>query len=167
MNTERRRGRWLLLLFAIILIAGCARPLRAPGQNDSKTGVWTGRLAVQVEGDSRQSFSASFELQGQPSAGQLKLFTPLGGTAAVLTWLPGSATLQSDGQTRQFESVDALLAEVAGTAIPVSALFDWLAGTQTLAPGWQADLSQLEQGRLRAQRLAPPPATDLRIVLDR
>jgi outer membrane lipoprotein LolB len=33
--------------------------------------------------------------------------------------------------------------------------------------GWKADLSLLNQGRLRAQRLEPPPPADLRLVLDR
>ncbi|HYF44056.1 MAG TPA: lipoprotein insertase outer membrane protein LolB, partial [Ramlibacter sp.] len=79
---------------------------------------------------------------------------------------PGSATLQSGGQTRQYESVDALVAAATGSSIPVAALFDWLAGVNTPVPGWQPDLSQLAQGRLRAQRLEPPPVADLRVVLE-
>jgi outer membrane lipoprotein LolB len=57
--------------------------------------------------------------------------------------------------------------EATGSAIPVAALFDWLEGRNTAVPGWQADLSELGQGRLRAQRMQPPPAADLRVVLDR
>jgi outer membrane lipoprotein LolB len=124
-------------------------------------------LALQVQDNQSQSFSAAFELRGEPQAGELSLFTPLGGTAAVLTWLPGSATLKSGGQVQQFESVDALVARATGSAIPIAALFDWLAGKNTPVVGWQADLSQLGEGRLRAQRLEPPPAADLRVVLDR
>ena len=160
------KGLWSLLV-ATFFIAGCASPARAPASFDPQTGPWTGRLAVQVQDQPGQSFSAAFELKGQPDSGELTLFTPLGGTAAVLNWAPGSATLRSGGQTRQFESVESLVAQATGSPIPVAALFDWLAGRDTAVPGWQADLSQLAEGRLRAQRLEPPPLADLRVVLDR
>lgn len=166
MSAHPRWAGWLLPI-ATIFIAGCAQPMRATGQNDLQKGPWTGRLALQVEDNQSQSFSAGFELRGLATAGELLLFTPLGGTAAVLSWAPGSATLKTNGQVRQFDSVEALVAQATGAAVPVIALFDWLAGTNTPVPGWQADLSQLGQGRLRAQRLEPPPAADLRVVLDR
>ena len=155
------------LLFAALLIAGCASPVRAPISSDPQTGPWSGRLALQVQDQPGQSFSAAFELKGRADSGELTLYTPLGGTAAVLNWAPGSATLRSNGQTRQFESVESLVAQATGSPIPVAALFDWLAGRNTPVPGWQADLSQLPDGRLRAQRLEPPPVADLRLVLDR
>jgi outer membrane lipoprotein LolB len=60
-----------------------------------------------------------------------------------------------------------LVAHATGAAIPVAALFDWLRGIDTPVAGWKADLSLLSQGRLRAQRLEPPPPADLRFVLDR
>ena len=87
-----------------------------------------------------------FELKGSARAGELTLFNPLGGTLAALAWGPGSATLRGNGQAREFDSVDALVAHATGSAIPVAALFDWLRGTNTPVPGWQADLSQLEAG---------------------
>ena len=124
-------------------------------------------MALQVEDNQSQSFSAGFELKGSARAGELTLFNPLGGTLAALSWSPGSATLLGNGEPRQFDSVDALVAHATGAAIPVAALFDWLRGTNTPVPGWQADLSQLEAGRLRAQRTQPPPPADLRVVLDR
>jgi len=124
-------------------------------------------MALQVQDNQSQSFSASFELKGQASAGELTLFTPLGSTAAVLTWSPGTAALQANGQARQAGSVDALVAQATGAAIPVAALFDWLAGINTPVAGWQADLSGMGEGRLRAQRTDPPPLADLRVVLDR
>ncbi|MEP6790686.1 MAG: lipoprotein insertase outer membrane protein LolB [Ramlibacter sp.] len=139
----------------------------AGGQNDNGKGVWAGRLGLQVESSPPQSFSAGFELKGNPKAGELALFNPLGGTLAVLSWDQDSATLRSGSQTSQFESLDALVSRVAGTAIPVAALFDWLAGTNTPVAGWQADLSQLAQGRIRAQRMDPAPAADLRLALER
>lgn len=164
--TGRRRRAALLALVATVLIAGCAHPTRATAPIDPKTGPWTGRLALQVQDQPGQSFSAGFELRGQAATGELTLLNPLGGAVAQLSWTPGSATLTSNGQTRQFESVDALVAAATGSSIPVAALFDWLAGVNTPVPGWQADLSQLPQGRLRAQRMEPPPVADLRVVLD-
>jgi outer membrane lipoprotein LolB len=119
-----------------------------------------------VENQPSQSFSAGFELRGRPDAGELKLHNPLGGTLAALNWGPGIATLRSGDTVRQFESIEALVAAATGTAIPVASLFDWLSGNNTAVPGWEADLSQLAQGRLRARRTAPPPVADLRLALD-
>jgi len=156
---------WLVAV-AALLIAGCATPPRPEVAPGSRSGPWSGRLALQVEDRQSQSFSAAFELSGNAQAGKLALSSPLGGTLAVLSWAPGSATLQNNGQTRQFESVDALVTHATGSAIPVAALFDWLRGANTPVPGWKADLSQLAQGRLHAERLEPPPHADLRVILD-
>ena len=162
------RGRflraWLLAALCALLLAACATPPRSivpPG-----TQVWTGRLALSVEGQASQSFSAGFELKGAPESGELSLFNPLGGTVAVLAWAPGSATLRSGGNTRQFDSLEALAQEATGAPIPIAALFDWLAGKATPVSGWQADVSQVEQGRLRARRVDPPPVADLRVAFD-
>ena len=124
-------------------------------------------MALQVADNPSQSFSAGFELRGSARSGELTLFTPLGGTLALLSWAPGAATLRASGQTRQFESVDQLAAQATGTAIPVAALFDWLAGVNTTVPGWQTDLSQVDKGRLHAKRTEPPPSADLRLAFDR
>ncbi|HYF42300.1 MAG TPA: outer membrane lipoprotein LolB, partial [Ramlibacter sp.] len=102
--------------------------------NDPQKGPWAGRLALQVQDQPGQSFSAGFELRGRADAGELTLLNPLGGVVAQLSWAPGSATLQSGGQTRQYESVDALVAAATGSSIPVAALFDWLAGVNTPVP---------------------------------
>lgn len=164
MKASRRLAGWLVVLAAFILV-GCATPARTPAPPG--TAVWSGRMALQVDNSSSQSFSGGFELKGSAHTGELTLFTPLGGTLAVLSWAPGSALLRSNGQTRQFDSVDALLTHATGAPIPVAALFDWLAGVNTSVPGWQADLSQLAQGRLRARRADPPPAADLRVAFER
>lgn len=154
---------WLLAAVCAFLLAACAtpRPVVAPG-----TQVWTGRLALTVEGQREQSFSAAFELTGAPAQGELKLSNPLGGTVAVLAWAPGSATLRSAGKTQQFDSLEALAQEATGAPIPIAALFDWLAGRATPVAGWQADVSQVAEGRLRARRVDPPPAADLRVAFD-
>ncbi len=150
-----------------MFIAGCAAPIRATYQNNQKNSFWSGRLAVTVDADPSQSFSAGFELKGNASAGELSLYNPLGSTLAMLAWAPGSATLRSDKQTRDFGSLDDLVRQAIGTAIPVAALFDWLQGIDTPVPGWQADLSQLARGRLVARRSVPTPTAELRLALEK
>lgn len=135
--------------------------------SSAKTDSWSGRLALQVDGSETQSFSATFELRGRAEAGELSLFSPLGSTLAVLQWSPGSATLRNGNDQRSFGSLDALAAQVTGTAIPIAALFDWLAGTPTPVPGWQPDLRQHDEGRISARRTDPLPTATLRVVFER
>ena len=161
---KRRRLLHLALGAGAALLAGCATPSRPSAPAD---GFWSGRMALQVDQQPAQSFSAIFELRGNARRGGLTLTSPIGSVLAELSWEPGTATLRTGGQTRQFGSVAALAQEATGTALPVQALFDWLAGMQTPVPGWQADLSELAQGRLRARRTDPAPAADLRVVLER
>jgi outer membrane lipoprotein LolB len=151
----------------LVLLVGCATPPKPTGPVDAVNGPWSGRLALQVEDKPSDSFSAGFELKGNAQAGELTLYSPIGGVLALLAWQPGSATLRAGGQTREFPSVDSLVAHVTGEAIPVAALFDWLRGRDTRVPGWRADLTQLSQGRLAAKRLEPRPEADLRLVLER
>jgi outer membrane lipoprotein LolB len=161
--TPRLRG-WIWALLCAFLLAGCAVPPRKPVPEGMQ--AWTGRLSLNVDGEAGKSFSAGFELRGAPEAGELGLFNPLGGTIALLSWGPGRATLQSNGSTRQFPSLEALAQEATGAPLPVAALFDWLAGKATPVEGWQPDVSQVTEGRLRAQRNSPPPAADLRVLLE-
>jgi outer membrane lipoprotein LolB len=159
--------RYVLLLFATFFIAGCATKSAAIATFPTES-QWNGRLALKVQGDPPQAFSADFELGGSPRSGLLAFYTPLGTTAARLQWAPGSASLLADGQTRTFASVEALVREVTGAEVPVEALFDWLRGTATTVPGWNVDLSALEAGRLFAAREDPAlPRIELRIVLQR
>lgn len=162
-----RRGfaRWCAAGVCALALAGCALPPKTPTAPGVQS--WTGRLALSVEGQQSQSFSAGFELKGAPEQGELSLFNPLGGTVAVLAWAPGSATLRSNGSTRQFPSLEALAQEATGAPLPVASLFDWLAGKPTPVPGWEADVSQVAEGRLRARRTDPPPPADLRVVFER
>jgi outer membrane lipoprotein LolB len=106
-----------------------------------------------------------FELRGNPAQGELVLNSPLGTSLAVLRWSPGEAVLDSGGQIRRFDSVDALVETATGAALPLPALFDWLAGKPTALDGWSADLSQHPEGRISASRTTPKPRVDLRIVL--
>lgn len=127
---------------------------------------WSGRLALQVEGSDRQSFAASFELRGTARQGELRLFTPLGSTVAVVDWNGQGATLRSGDDVRTFASLDALATSASGNPIPVAALFDWLRGQPSPVPGWTPDLRQLPEGRLVAHRTEPLPAMTLRVVLE-
>jgi len=164
----RRLGAWLLATLALLWLAGCAAPPRAP----EEPGVprWSGRLAVQIDSEPRQSVSAAFDLRGSPERGELSLFTPLGSTAAVMSWAPGRALLREEGRPPQdFVSLDALIDRVLGTPVPVPALFDWLRGTATAVAGWRAELSRQadgQVGRVVARRHEPAPLAELRIVLD-
>jgi outer membrane lipoprotein LolB len=152
---------------AALFMAGCATPQGAAVRSAGPSGAWNGRLALRVEGDEKQSFSALFDLRGSPSAGELALTTPIGNTLAVLQWSAGEALLKNGNQTRRYESVDALIEAATGAAIPVDALFGWLAGRDEPVPGWKADLSQYGNGRLQAMRYSPQPIADLRIVFER
>ncbi|WP_404300243.1 lipoprotein insertase outer membrane protein LolB [Alicycliphilus denitrificans] len=157
-----RRGRLVLAALSVALLAGCAQPPRpASGATDH----WSGRLAVQVEDGSAQSFSAGFELKGSPAMGALTLFNPLGNVIAELQWSPGRAVLNNGSETRQSISLQTLVHELTGSALPIDALFGWLKGEQVQATGWQADLSALDKGRLTATRHTPAPHTVLRVIL--
>jgi outer membrane lipoprotein LolB len=146
----------------LLALAGCAVSPTSPELSGPR---WSGRLALQIEGHPEGSFTASFDLRGSARAGELELFTPLGGTAAWLQWTPDRARLRAPGQPeRQAASLNDLLVQATGAPLPVAALFDWLAGVPSVADGWQVDLSGRAEGRLRARRLTAP-AADLRIVL--
>lgn len=157
-------GWRFMLAICALWLAGCAQPLqKAAADEDS----WSGRLALQVEGQDSQSFSAMFELRGNAKAGGLVLLSPLGNRLAQLDWKDGHAQLVSSQETRSSDSLDTLLQEVTGTRIPVTALFSWLQGTQAAAPGWRADLSGVADGRLVAHRDDPQPQATLRVALTR
>lgn len=152
--------RAALLLCALGLVA-CATPRTPPS-----TAFWSGRLALQVQSEPAQQWFANFELQGNADQGELLLLSPIGTSLAKLSWTPRAAQLEQGGRTLQGASLAQLSERLSGTPLPVAALFDWLLGKPSDAPGWQADLSGHDQGRLTAQRLQPSPAATLRIVLD-
>ncbi len=154
-------------LFATILIAGCAHPLRTAGTNDLKNRLWAGRISLQVHSEPAQSFSAGFELKGRPERGELTLISPLGNVLGVLRWSPFEAVLDSGNQKIQrFSSVDELMEQATGAALPLGALFAWLQGDNASVSGWSADLSRHGEGRITAKRAQPAPQADLRVVLD-
>lgn len=161
--TGTLRHRWMgWLVLCALWLAGCAQPMpSAPVEENS----WNGRIALQIDGQASQSFSAMFELRGTAQAGGLVLLSPFGNRIAQLDWKDGHAQLVSGQNTRTSDSLDTLLQDVTGTRIPVTALFSWLKGTQASAAGWQADLTGIADGRLTARRDDPQPTATLRIAL--
>lgn len=164
------KRRLLIALAAVFLACGCSTTAPPYGPPGSETAPWRGRIAVRIEADPNasesQSFSAAFELSGSAPAGALTLYTPIGTTAAALSWTPRTAVLKTNGDIQNFATLDALIKQVIGTEIPVAALFAWLAGENMNAAGWIADLSRQTDGRITARRLTPAPVAELRLVLE-
>lgn len=164
MSLIERRFKSLLHLVAVVaLLGGCANAPRIglPGEPS-----WSGRLALKVESDPPQSFSAGFDLRGSATAGELQLTSPLGTTLAKVFWQPGRAELQQGSRTLRRQNLDDLASEMGETSLPVSALFSWLQGESVVVSGWQADLSRQAEGKISAHRTSPPPVADLRIVFE-
>ena len=123
-------------------------------------------MALVVQSEPVQQLYGGFELQGTAQAGNLTLLSPLGNALAQVRWNARGAQLQQGTQVQEFGSLDQLMQQLTGAAVPLGALFAWLRGEAATVPGWQVDLSRLEDGRVNAQRTSPLPGADLRIVLD-
>ena len=153
---------WLLVLLTACVTPTPIRPVaQAPFDKQ-----WQGRLSVTVQSDPPRNMSAGFSLDGDARQGELNLFSPLGTTLATLQWNPATTQWLQGSQQRQYDSMAHLTEETTGAALPMDAMFDWLQGKATASPGWQADLSALNQGTLIARRLSPEPLVVLRIKLD-
>lgn len=158
----------LAALLVATLISGCTTAPRniAPG-TDVSTSYWQGRIAIKVLGDAPQSYSGDFELQGQPTQGQLSISTPLGTTLARMDWTANSARLLRGNREEFYPSLGELALRGTGVELPLAHMFDWLDGRPTATPGWEVDLSQYPDGRISAKRTEPSPPVELRIVLSR
>jgi outer membrane lipoprotein LolB len=154
------------VFIATFFIAGCAHQTGAKAINDAKNELWAGRISLQIQSEPPQAFFAAFELKGRAQQGELTLTSPIGSIVGIMRWSPGEAVLESGQGIKRFSSVDALLEQTTGAAIPIDALFDWLAGKNTSLNGWTADLAQQVTGKISARRTNPAPQADLRIVLD-
>ncbi len=154
-------------IWLLVLLAACATPTpsRSVAQAPSDK-QWQGRLSVTVQSDPPRNMSAGFSLDGDARQGELNLFSPLGTTLATLQWNPATTQWLQGSQQRRYDSMAHLTEETTGAALPMDAMFDWLQGKATASPGWQADLSALNQGTLIARRLPPEPLVVLRIKLD-
>jgi outer membrane lipoprotein LolB len=159
----RRRLNTGLLCLALGLSACASRPT-PPRSADEQ--FWSGRLALSIASEPAQSLSGGFELKTQAQSGELKLLSPLGNQLAQLDWAPGLARLDQGGKIYQQSSLDALLIQLTGSALPLLALIDWLQARPVQVSGWVADLSQLNNGRLHIQSEGQQPAVQLRLVLE-
>jgi len=166
MVSHRRRRALCAMLTLSALLGACAQIDQNRLRSDLAQRVWRGRLALRVESNPVQSFSAGLELRGDAQVGELLLFSPLGTTLLAVSWRPGQATLRRDGGAREFDSMSTLTQEALGADLPMNALFAWLAGDNARIAGWQADLSGLGSGRLAARRSEPAPAAELRLILE-
>lgn len=157
--------RRLVLCASVFLMVGCTTlsPREAPGKAPT---AWSGRLSMQLQTEPPKTFYASFELEGAAQAGELRLYDPLGGTLAVLSWNAQAATLRQAGQIRESESLDVLVREVVGAEVPLRVLFDWLAGVAVEVAGWQVEGVQGSDRRLHIRRSQPVPGVDLLLKLD-
>ena len=175
----------------VLALAGCATvpptpspasPASAAGDRPADGTFFAGRLAVavDVQGDAPpRAFSGSFELRGDATRGTLTLASPLGTAVAEGRWQPAEALLVTPRETRRYATLGELTRDALGEAVPLEALFDWLQGRPApgaasvpaergfLQLGWRVDTSGLADGRLQARRVAPEPAVDVRIRLDR
>jgi len=168
----QRRRITISALFAIINVAGCA-DLKGPRfNNDTTVTIWSGRLSIRTLPrsetglESRNTFHSEFELQGHEQQGELRLFTPLGSTAAVIRWTPQGAELLARGQTQLFGNLRQLIHKTLGVDLPVAALVSWLDGQPCNIAGWQVDLTEFSAGKIAAQRNTPEPIVELRLVLN-
>lgn len=164
-SSARLHGLLWFACVSLLSLSGCVQMPRAPTDSLSAD-RWSGRLSLQVQSEPPQSFSGGFEIKGNPLQGELMLNSPLGNTVLAARWSPKQATLYSGSEARSYASIDALIEQSTGAALPVGALFDWLAGKDTQSNGWTANLSRQSEGRIEARRLQPLPQTELRIVLD-
>ena len=159
-----QRRVWLGFFGSVLLgLTGCATP-RPPSKPSAA--FWSGRMALQLDSTPPQNWSTGFELQGSATQGQLVLLSPLGTSLARLRWSPQGAVLEQGQDKTESPNLQSLSQRLTGTPLPISALFEWLAGRNLDEPGWQVDLTAYAQGRLTATRTAPAPQAVLRIVLE-
>ena len=97
----------------------------------------------------------------------MELSTALGTTMARLKWSAQEAHVVAGGITRTYPSLRELTLATMGAELPLDALLQWLRGVPASSEGWQSNLTEFDSGRFSAQRLAPEPRVNLKIILDR
>ena len=176
--------RRLALSLLPILLGGCATGGvgRSRPAEGAEAPIRTGRLALQVTGDSARSFSAGFELEGSASQGRLTLLSPLGLPLGQAQWRPGEVQLDSGTSSQRYDDLETMMQALTGDALPLAALFDWIEGSpwpgDSSRPltasegtgfrqlGWSVRTDRLADGLLVAERRLPEPAVTLRLKLD-
>jgi len=172
------------------MVSACIVKPRFNDTLEADTYTRTGRFALRAESASGapQAVQGGFVWRDNGSTLRLDLSNPLGTTLARVDADPARAVLtRSDGSKISAPNAEALLAEVLGSAIPVSSLRDWLHGrlgqqvahavTRDAAnrpesfqqDGWQVRLSRYDMlgpRLLRLKREQAGEAIDVRLVVD-
>jgi len=164
---KRRRLASALALVATFLIAGCAHRTGANGAFPAEA-QWNGRLALKVQTEPPQAFSADLRARRQSAERSAGVLHPghyrrracSGHWALPRSWLtvrPANSTPWPPWRQ-----------QATGAELPVRALFDWLNGQATEVPRLDSG-PQSAGARPLASRAAEGvlPAVDLRIVLQR
>ena len=149
--------RALLGLFVLAWLGACTLPPQLP-----RDAFWQGRMSLTVHQNPVQHVSAPFELEGNATEGELTLFSPLGHASLVLRWSPGLAQWLQNGQTRKFANLSEMTQAATGTDLPLTALFEWLAGRDLAVPGWTIERTGAA-GPWSAKRHQPEPAVTLMV----
>ena len=149
--------RALLGLFVLAWLGACTLPPQPP-----RDAFWQGRMSLTVHQTPVQHVSAAFELEGNAIEGELTLFSPLGHASLVLRWSPGLAQWLQNGQTRNFANLSEMTQAATGTDLPLTALFEWLAGRDLAVPGWTIERTG-SAGPWSAKRHQPEPAVTLMV----
>ena len=149
--------RALLGLFVLAWLGACTLPPQPP-----RDAFWQGRMSLTVHQTPVQHVSAAFELEGNATEGELTLFSPLGHASLVLRWSPGLAQWLQNGQTRSFANLSEMTQAATGTDLPLTALFEWLAGRDLAVPGWTIERTG-SAGPWSAKRHQPEPAVTLMV----
>lgn len=159
------RHAWHGLAVACLLVlAGCSTAPQVP-TSATIAPVHEGRLFLRVDSQPPTVTQADISLQGTPEAGQLTLFGPLGTTQGQLRWSAGEAVWSRGLDEQRFTSLDALLAQTLGTALPVPTVFAWIEGRAVLLDGWDLVSLPSPDVPLVARRRYPAPTLELRLRL--
>ena len=115
-----------------------------------------------------QTSATDEERAGPGQSATQRVFKPILSSRDThrLRWSPQAALWLEGDQQRSFDSLSRLTEKATGAALPIHQLFDWLEGRAVTLPGWQADLSGLQQGFLVVRRTDPAPEVVLRIKID-
>jgi outer membrane lipoprotein LolB len=137
-------------LLAVLLLAGCATTIPAPGSSHSAAAisVWqlNGRVSL-TRGE--EGWHASLYWQEQADTFQLRVSGPLGQGGFQLGGDGhGVVLVDADGQTFAAQDADALLAQATGWRLPVKGLRYWIRGLPEPAAG-RARATRDDAGQLR------------------
>jgi len=173
----------LCYLLVILLLSACStnRPLRPNTLSSNPPATWSGKMSLTLETDPKQTFSAEFDLQGDPQTGEMQFYTSLGTTLAQAKWDSSGAELLGQGnQTQRFSSLQTLSQKYMGATLPVEMIFAWANGAVFNVPnGWSvvqstrvtsatsatSEMVATGQSEFRATRQYPLPVVQLRIWL--